>query len=289
MNSSQFKKNERKHFCAKIRIKPDLLDEMLANIDSFYDEWIEHKKDKVTGLPKTYKDGTIKARIIRPSIGILKVIQKRIQTQLLSSIKLSDNVHGGVKGCSNISNGKKHQGNKYIFRTDQQDFFPNISSEQVYKALLRHFSPNFAHWITQLTTWKYQLPQGTPTSTALANIVFHPTDLQLIKLCGEHNITYTRYVDDLTFSSQQDFREITTEITAIITGNGFKISYRKTLYSNNQTITGIKTFLNKIDAPESIISKSKTEEILNSPSKPITAYLQRIRATNKPTGRRRMK
>lgn len=100
---------------------------------------------------------------------------------------------------------------------------------------------HISHWLTNLTTWKYELPQGTPTSTHIANLVFLDTDL-LIDLCNKHNITYTRYVDDLTFSSQQDFQHLLTDILKIVTENNFKLSYRKTQYKGKQTITGSKCF-----------------------------------------------
>ncbi|MEO5644248.1 MAG: hypothetical protein ABIQ40_04725 [Bacteroidia bacterium] len=93
--------------------------------------------------------------------------------------------------------------------------------------------------------------------------------------------TYTRYVDDLTFSSQQDFRPLLNDILAIITSGDFKLSYRKTQYKGNQTITGIDVFLNKIDGPEKIIRKSKIELEANADLKPVTNYLNYIRRTNR--------
>lgn len=281
MNSLQFKKNEFKKLCAIIGFKPIIIEKIVSNIDSYYNEWVEQKMDKA-GNPKKYKDGTIKQRTIRPSLKELKVIQANIKNKFLAPIVLPDCIHGGVKKRSNISNAKPHQGNKYQFTTDLQEFYPSISSQRVYdtfKAL--KFSPHCSHWLTKLTTWKYELPQGTPTSTHIANLVFLPTDLQLIELCNQHNITYTRYVDDLTFSSQQDFRPLLNNILTIVTSNNFKLSYRKTKYSGNQTITGIDVFLNKIDAPAKIIEKSNIELATNTELKPYTDYRNNIRKTNK--------
>ncbi len=191
-------------------------------------------------------------------------------------------VHGGVKKRSNISNAKPHQGKKYVFTTDLQEFYPNISSETVYNTFTNlKFSPHFSHWLTKLTTWKFELPQGTPTSTHIANLVFLPTDMKLISLCNENNITYTRYVDDLTFSSPVDFQNIIKDIIAIIQSDGFKLSRRKTKYQGKQTITGIEVFINKIDAPARIIALAETEVAAHLDIKPFTNYLTNIRATNK--------
>lgn len=281
MNSSQYKKNELKKLCATIGFKPAVVERLILVIEEYYKEWVEQKIDKKTGDFKRYKDGTIKQRNIRPSLKELKIVQKNIKNRILVPIKLPNCVHGGVKKRSNISNAKPHQGKKYQFTTDLQEFYPNITSQRVYDTFLSlNFSPHFCHWLTKLTTWKHELPQGTPTSTHIANLVFLDTDIKLIELCNHHGITYTRYVDDLTFSSQQDFRYLLNDILNIVISSNFKLSYRKTKYAGNQTITGIDVFLNKIDAPVKIIEKSKIELETNAQTKPYTIYLNNIRKTN---------
>ncbi|MDD4033449.1 MAG: reverse transcriptase family protein [Bacteroidales bacterium] len=281
MNSSQFKSNELKKLCSLVGFKPDFIQQVVDNIDSYYQEWVEKKIDKKTGEFKKYKDGTIKERIIRPSLRELKLIQKRIKNKILAPIELPDTVHGGIKRRSNITNAKPHQGNKYQFTTDLQNFFPSISSKRVYDTLVSlGFSTHYSRWITKLTTWKHELPQGTPTSTHLANLVFLKTDFELIELCNRHGLTYTRFVDDLTFSSQQDFKEVLNEILNIVKSNGFQLSYRKTKYKGNQTITGIDVFLHKIDAPQKIKDKSNIEIETGKKIKPYTVYLNNIRKTN---------
>jgi RNA-directed DNA polymerase len=282
MNSSQFKQNELKKFCSIVCFKPCEIEYIANNLSNFYKEWIEIKLDKKTGLPKKYLDGTEKHRTIRPSQKELKLIQSRIKTKILIPIKLPSSIHGGVKKCSNITNAKPHQGNKFVFTTDLQNFYPNISSKRVYDTFCSlDFSPHFSHWLTNLTTWKYELPQGTPTSTHIANLVFLNTDFKLIELCNKNNITYTRYVDDLTFSSQQNFNHLLPDILKIISDGNFKLSNRKTQYKGNQTITGVDVFLNKIDAPERIIDKANAEITENKAKKPYTNYLNCIRKTNR--------
>lgn len=284
MNSSRFKKNELKKLASLVGFKPQLIEHVIENIDNYYNEWVEKKIDKKTGDFKRYKDGTIKQRILRPSKGELKIIQTRIKNKILAPIELPEEVHGGVKKRSNISNAKPHQGNKYQFTTDLQDFYPSISSKRVYQTLIDlGYSHHFARLITKLTTWKFQLPQGAPTSTHLANLVFLNTDLALIHFCSKLGITYTRYVDDLTFSSQQDFSLYLNDILAIVQASDFNISYRKTRYKGSQNITGIDVLLHKIDAPKKIKEKAEIEKMTNSTSKPYSNYLSNIRKTNKKT------
>ena len=112
-------------------------------------------------------------------------------------------------------------------------------------------------------------------------LVFRKTDIALIEFCNTHGITYTRYVDDLTFSSQHDFRPHLNTILEIVQSGGYNISYRKTKYKGNQNITGIDVFLHKIDAPQKIIERVAHEQASNSQIKPITNYLNNIRKTNK--------
>ncbi len=271
------------HFPSIIGKSKKELDDFAKNIDNHYREWYETKINKKTNQPKTYKDGTIKRRAIRPSKTPLKIIQKQIKDRILSLIELPENVHGGVKKRSNITNAKPHQGKKYKLTTDLQDFYPSIKAKRIYDTFIElGFNAQCAFYITRLTTWKGELPQGTPTSTHISNIVFLKTDYQLIELCKTHNITYTRYIDDLTFSSQSDFQNVIGEILDIVLQSGLKISRRKTFYNGSQTVTGIKIYLHKIDAPEKIITKAKEEEALpDGMVKPYTNYRNNILKTNK--------
>ncbi len=281
MNSSQFRNSQFKLFCADIGYNAKKVLEISNNLDNNYQEWNEKKPDKKNGGFKKYKDGTLKIRTIRPSSKELKEIQRRIKDRILDQIKLPKQVHGGVKKRSNISNAKPHQGNKFQLTTDLQSFFPSIKHNMVYNTFLSFgYSNHYSHWITKLTTWKYELPQGTPTSTHIANLVFLETDFRIIEFCNRNNITYTRYIDDLTFSSPNCFKNLIDELLNIITINGFKISYRKTKYEGNQNITGIDVFNNYIDAPKRIIEKAN-EEVLNKKEfKPYSIYLENIRKTN---------
>lgn len=279
--SQAYKKYEFKKFCHIIGFKQSEIMNLLTSIDKNYKEWSEIKEDN-TGNAKTYLDGTIKTRTFRNPSQLLKVVQKRIKNNIIDKIPLPDNVHGGVKKRSNITNAKAHQGNKYLFETDLQEFYPNINMTRVYQTFVElGYSTHISHWLTTLTTRKNELPQGSPTSTGISNLVFVQTDHKLIKLCKENNIIYTRYVDDLTFSSQQDFGHLVPEILNTVINDSFKINRRKTNYDSEQTVTGIKVFLNKIDAPKKILDKAKLESDTNVEIKPYTNYRNNIRKTNK--------
>ena len=286
MNSSPskneaYKKYEFKKLCHIIGFSQSEIMNLLTSIDKNYKEWWEAKEDK-TGKAKTYLDGTFKTRTFRNPSQLLKAIQKRIKINIIDKFPLPNCVHGGVKKRSNITNAKAHQGNKYLFETDLQEFYPNISMTRVYETFINlGYSTHISHWLTTLTTRKNELPQGSPTSTGISNLVFIKTDYKLLKLCKTNNIIYTRYIDDLTFSSQQDFGNIVNEVLDTVSGDNFKISRRKTNYSGEQTVTGIKVLPNKIDAPQIILDKAKIETDTGSTVKPYTNYVNNIRKTNK--------
>jgi len=280
---SSLKSNSNLHFPSIVGFSDLELREMIKSIDDFYREWEIIKNDKVTGLPKTFKDGTIKKRYIRPSLKRLKILQDRIKCKILEKIDLPPNINGGVKKKSNITNAKRHQGKKYVLTTDLQQFFPSVKPSLVKQTFLDlGYNSQFAFYITRFVTWKGELPQGTPTSTHIANIVFLKIDIQLIEFCANNDIVYTRFIDDLTFSSQKDFQHLLSEILHIITSCGFRLSRRKTIYGGNQIITGIKVFNHKIDVPEKIIEKIIGEKLLPEEApKYLTRYREQVLKTNR--------
>lgn len=285
MNSSQsknelFKKKEFSKLCFVLGLKRSEIRTLLESIDKNYNVWSEVKTDK-QNRPKAYLDGTVKKRTFRNPSVLLKLVQKRIKINIIDKVELPNNVHGGVKKRSNITNAKAHQGNKYLFETDLQEFYPNINMEVVYQTFIElGHSTHFSHWLTKLTTKDNQLPQGSPASLGISNLVFMKTDTKLNQFCKNNSITFTRYVDDLTFSAQQDFGDKIQAILNIVINDNFKISRRKTVYDSNQTITGIQPFLNKIDAPKHLIEKSKIEIETNAEKKPYTMYRKNILKTN---------
>lgn len=218
------------------------------NIEQYY--YVFYKE-------KTKKDGSIKKRKIEPSKGELKKIQRLIARKILTKIELPNNLHGSLKGKSIITNSIPHLGKKYHFCTDLQKYYPSISHSDVFFMLRNHgFSTDISNVLTKLTTYKGSLPQGTPSSPIIANLVFLPTDFSLIKFCNQNGITYTRYVDDLIFSSQNCFKNKTIQLLKLIQKSGFKISNRKTFYKIGPIeITGILVKHNLLDIPDEVKNK----------------------------------
>ncbi len=212
------------------------------NVDSFY---TEIRKQKTKGV-----------RIINPSHRRLKVIQKRIQQNILNNLKLPDYSYGAVKGRDNVDNVKNHRGKKYKFTTDLRSFFPSVTNTHVFQRFRRYgFSPDVSHILTKLTTYKGRLPQGAPTSSSVANLVFVKTGDNLAAFAKRHQITFTSFVDDLAFSSPVDFKDKVEELIDMITIDGFRISHEKTNYSRNPLITGLHPMNNHLRLSDKFVKK----------------------------------
>ncbi|MDG5490730.1 reverse transcriptase family protein [Psychroserpens sp. SPM9] len=248
-----------KHLAYTLKVDFKEIESIIKNIDNFYREKIEIKTDKF-GKPKLDAQGIPKKRIIHPSKKRLKIIQKRIHRNILNKIEMPSYAYGAVKKKDNVDNAKKHLGKKYKFTTDLKDFFPSIKNEAVFKMFVSQgFSPTVARILTQLTTYKGQIPQGAPTSSTLANLVFIKTGDILNKFAKNNGATFTSFVDDMTFSSAKDFKNKIPEILKIITLD-YKISHKKTNYSRNPNVTGLHVMNNHLELPKSFKEKLASTE-----------------------------
>lgn len=212
---------------------------ILAYIPNYYYHFAQLK-----GTEK----GSKQFRHYNPSKGRLRDLQNRIHTRIFSPIPLPSHVQGCVTGRGNITNARAHQGKIYKFHTDLRSYFDFVSNKKVYDALRRsEFSPTISRLLTQLTTFKGHLPQGPPTSPFLANLAALPMDEAILALTMPHGITYTRYVDDLCFSSQQDFRSLVPAILTIVQHHGFLYGHKKTFYKKGPLeITGATVGNNRL-------------------------------------------
>lgn len=256
--------------------------------NDFYTEFHRYKTDnqgnKKLNKPKYGRFGVYWTRVINPPKDELKKIQKHINGYLIYNIEMPAYAFGGIKGKDNIRNARYHKGQKYVFQTDLKDFFPNITNKKVYEMYVREgFSHDVSAMLTKLTTYKGHLPQGSPTSTTIANLVFKPTGIALQAIAEREGLRFTTFVDDVTMSSQNDFKHIVPEIIETITSNGYKISQGKTTYRSGITdITGVRmlnNFMTVTDKYETAIAK---EEDLTSPrAKGLLNYKERIKALSK--------
>lgn len=256
---------------------------IVEHIEDFYSEFLRVKTDKLgnkkRNKPKYKQFGEYWSRTINPPKDELKEIQKRINGYLVEHIPMPEYAYGGIKHKDNIRNARYHKGQKFIFQTDLKDFFPYITHMMVYDMFLSNgFSPDVSSLLTKLTTYKGHLPQGAPTSTTIANLVFVPTGIKLQAIAVREGLRFTTFVDDVTMSSQSDFKQIVPEIVQTITSHGFKISQGKTTYKSGITeVTGVRMLNNSMTVTKKFRNAFSKEVNENTPRmKGMKNYKDRI-------------
>lgn len=175
---------------------------------------------------------------------------KRKQQELISLIdfKFPSYIHG-VSNTSNITNSNVHITKAIVFKVDIKDFYHSLKEDRVLTAIKEYtnlISKYSEEELVNLVIYNGRLPTGAPSSPILANISFLDIDNEIISYIRTvGNISYTRYMDDLTFSC--NYKDILNysfkrNIINIITKAGFKINTKKTgtfYKSQQQKVTGI--------------------------------------------------
>lgn len=121
---------------------------------------------------------------------------------LLERIEMADYLQGGIKGCSPKTNAAYHLNKSAVLNFDLEDFFPSVSSHLVYELFNKRLgcSGKVADILTSLVTLNGGLPQGSPTSTVVANLVIVPLTVRLKNLASKHKCDYSQFIDDGTIS-----------------------------------------------------------------------------------------
>lgn len=148
--------------------------------------------------------------------------------------------------CNILLNAQPHVKKKFVLNIDLKDFFPSITAARVKRLFMSEYfqySEEIATALALLATYQGKLNTGSPCSPIISNFVCIQLDQQLIEFCNAHNITYTRYADDLSFSSNENIHnDILLDIISIINSEQFMINEKKLRMRPNyrrQVVTGI--------------------------------------------------
>ena len=162
--------------------------------------------------------------------------------------------YGFVCGRSVVDNARPHVGKRYILNLDLKDFFPSITRQQVADCLTAEpfgFSSLAAKLVSGLATVctknnEEVLAQGFATSPTLSNFICREMDKEIASIATAQGITFTRYADDLTFSSDTDILrpqgELVQQVKAIVERYGFRLNEEKTHLQRRgrrQEVTGL--------------------------------------------------
>ena len=210
-------------------------------------------------------------RLIEIPKAQLRGIQRRLHRELLAHIPVHDAAHGFVRGRSPLTHAQLHAGRAAVLRIDLEQFFAGIDAARV-AALFRlvGYAPAVATLLAGLCTNNVptavlasaphcplpfedrmrlrhaHLPQGAPSSPALANALAWRLDVRLSAWAARRGLAYSRYADDLTLSGDgighRALRRRAAAVVSIVEDCGFRVNHRKTCCfgaQHSQRVTGL--------------------------------------------------
>jgi hypothetical protein len=207
----------------------------------------------------------------------LKEIQRWVLRKILDHVPAHETAHGFTRGRSALTHAALHVGRPAVLRLDLRDFFPSVPAGRVFGIFrVLGYSPPVARALTGLCTntipqmaWSAldrpsrpelvaphfrlgrqlatpHLPQGAPTSPALANLAAFGLDRRLAGLADAFELRYSRYADDLTLSGAgltgRRSRTVARRASEIARDEGFRLNPTKSTLrtaARRQTVTGI--------------------------------------------------
>lgn len=215
-------------------------------VDSYYTEFEIPKK---SGEPR---------RICAPT-GDLKGVQRQLadalwehQKSIYEELGIKPNIsHAFEEGKSIITNAKIHRNKRIIVNVDLSDFFDSIHIGRVCGFFEKNKHFNLPHepaiTIAQLACYQGKLPQGAPTSPIITNLICQVLDMHLLSFAKRYKLDYTRYADDITFSTNdkaflETWDSFYDELEEKIKKAGFSLNEKKTRITyrdSKQVVTGL--------------------------------------------------
>ena len=223
-----------------------------------FNYWIyrtpENKRYTTFYIPKKNDE---KRRIDSPTTNI-KILQQKLNQVLQCIYATKPSVHGFAIGKNVRSNANAHLRKRWVFNIDLKDFFPSINFGRVRGLFMGKpycLPQDVSTVLAHLCCFQGSLPQGTPTSPVISNMICARMDSQLQQLAKTNRSTYTRYADDITFSTTNrrfpvdiGFKDSLDQLRPgnrleqTIVGNGFSINPRKVWLrgtNHRQVVTGV--------------------------------------------------
>ena len=208
-------------------------------------------------------------RLINAPEPRLKMVQRRLANVLYGCVAEAEKdapsrrplAHGFAPRRSIFTNASVHKNRRYVLNLDLEDFFPSLNFGRVRGFFIKDkrfkLNEKVATVIAQIACHNNELPQGSPCSPIISNLLGHLLDVRLVRLAGKYKCTYSRYADDITFSTNlKDFPpalakqnpekpqhwELGWPLVKEIQDAGFKVNNDKTrmqLRGSRQETTGL--------------------------------------------------
>lgn len=223
-----------------------------TDVSTFYKN--APKKYKIYSIPKR----SAGIRVIAHPSKELKRYQRFLITSFLEKLPVHQSAYAYRKLISIKDNADCHRRNKYLLKMDFENFFnsinPDIFEKELQKNKVKISKESFI-LLKQLCFWcpskkvkgKLILSVGAPSSPCISNFVMYQFDEKLTKWCNERKITYTRYADDITFST--NIKDVLFDVPKLVEftlnenfGKKILVKATKTVFSSkahNRHITGV--------------------------------------------------
>ncbi|WP_405419810.1 retron St85 family RNA-directed DNA polymerase [Marinobacter flavimaris] len=212
--------------------------------------------------PRRYKVYYIRKRngkglreIAQPAAPVKKLQREALEV-LKPVLPIHDSAMAYREGRSIVDNADRHKSNPYILKMDFRNFFPSIRPEDFISVLeknvgevdstdLNFFTNLFFRSVNE--NLGYRLSIGAPSSPFISNCIMFEFDSAMSKECERLNVTYTRYADDLTFSTAKKgelfgFPDLVREILITTPSPDLEVNNEKTVFSSkkhNRHVTGL--------------------------------------------------
>jgi retron-type reverse transcriptase len=208
---------------------------------------------KVFTIPK--RDGS--PRLIAQPAREVKAIQRWVVNDLGSVLPLHSSATAYRPGASIKKNAASHADSNFMLKMDFSNFFPTITFDDLVRHLSKTVSDRYDEGaiklIAKVSTWApdrkppLRLCIGAPSSPLLSNSILYEFDRQINDFAATEAVTYTRYADDLTFSSKHHdvlpkFTDFVTTIAASLEYPSLRVNTKKTVFasrSGRRVVTGV--------------------------------------------------
>jgi RNA-directed DNA polymerase len=206
-------------------------------------------------------------RTIKAPYGGLKALQRKLCETLQECVDEIDKdqkstiSHGFKPGYSIRTNALPHRDRRFVLNVDIEDFFGTINFGRVRGFFIKNkrfsLKPDVATIQAQIACHDNALPQGGPSSPIVSNLIAHVLDIRLARLAQTYGLTYSRYADDLTFSTnKKEFPpqiaapvsvdehrwEAGPELEGVVNSASFRLNHDKTRMQyrdSRQQVTGL--------------------------------------------------
>lgn len=208
---------------------------------------------KVYPIPKRNGRGV---RVIAQPTEVLKAMQRMVLDDFLAGLPVHACAMAYRDGLGIKDNASLHVKNQYLLKMDFSDFFPSIGPDDLISHIRRHregIGREDAYAVKKLFFWArkkdptHRLSIGAPSSPFISNTLLYDFDCRVNDECTRLGIIYTRYADDLTFTTNNKdvlfgIPDFITHICNLVDYPALKVNHEKTVFSskkNNRHVTGL--------------------------------------------------